>query len=135
MRCMVLSRCRVFKYPTNVRALAPLLARANVETGVKVKVRKDHRLQGASSLVARRGLIVKRNSGYGRRRLGRTRAHSPSRRLCEDSAEPKYTTRAGDSAKTRQNPSTQPAPETLQRLSRESCIMVVAGMVFILHDR
>ena len=30
----------------NVRALAPLLARANVETGVKVKVRRDHRRQG-----------------------------------------------------------------------------------------
>ncbi len=38
------------------------------------------------------------------------------RRLGEDSAEVKHTTRAGDSAKTRRNPSTQPS----QRLGKDS---------------
>jgi hypothetical protein len=35
---------------------------------------------------------------------------------CEESAEPKHEAFAGDSTKTRRNPSTQPKPETRQRL-------------------
>jgi hypothetical protein len=41
MRCMVLSRCRVFKYPTNVKEHAPPLARASVETGKRVHITGD----------------------------------------------------------------------------------------------
>ena len=57
------------------------------------------------SPVATHGLIVKRN-------LEREWRH----RLREDSAEVKHATKIGNSAKTRQNPSTPPKSETLQRL-------------------
>ena len=78
-------------------------SRTNVEWWHR---RREARIQtGRLSPVATHGLIVKRSL---------ERGWLP--RLCEESAEDKHTTRAKESAKTRQNQSAQPKPETLQKL-------------------